>query len=65
MGYTPEEYSYQLVMFEGGGEIQSVELTRDEYIGLKEQLPVLESSLPVEHPDFLPDEFPIRVPLIQ
>jgi hypothetical protein len=30
--YTSEECSYELVMFEGGGEVQGVELTRDEFI---------------------------------
>ena len=37
--YTPDECEYRLVMFDNdGGKLQGVELTRDEYIAVKEQL---------------------------
>ena len=35
---TPEECEYQLAVFHEGGEEQFIELTRAEYIALKEHL---------------------------
>ena len=48
--YTPDEYSYELVMFEGGGEVQGVWLTRAEFIDLKEQLARSRGLLDSERP---------------
>ena len=36
---TPEECSYELTMFEGiGGQVQQIDITRDEYLHLKKHL---------------------------
>ena len=36
---TPDDTSYDLTMYDsGGGSIQNVELSRDEYVDLKEYL---------------------------
>ena len=43
--------SYDLTMFDtGGGSIQTIELTRDEYISLKEQLARSRGQLDSDRP---------------
>ncbi|MCC6586235.1 MAG: hypothetical protein IT168_05905 [Bryobacterales bacterium] len=44
---TPDETTYDLVMFdEGGGPAQRIELTRDEFVGLKEHLASMRGLVP-------------------
>lgn len=48
---TPEDCSYDLTMFEpGGGHIQDIELTRDEYIQLKQYLAVMRNHPVAQEP---------------
>ena len=48
---TPDDCTYDLTMFDtSGGSIQRVELTRAEFIGLKEQLARSRGLLDSERP---------------
>ena len=46
---TPHQETYELEMYQEGGTVESIEMTRDEYISLKQNLARMRGYVVGEH----------------